>query len=80
MLVVVQSLINIEPSSQVDVRALTGKFDILQKVADINMWVKCVLENSMKSILILLQTSQGLSACNLDSDLHESCEQIEKCK
>ena len=76
----VQSLINIEPSSQVDVRALTGKFDILQKVADINMRVKYVLENSMKSILILLQTSRGFFACNLECDLHESCEQIEKCE
>ena len=61
-------------------RALTGKFDILQKVADINMRVKYVLENSMKSILILLQTSRVFFACNLECDLHESCEQIEKCE
>ena len=55
-------MINIEPSSQVDVRALTGKFDILQKVADINMRVKYVLENSMISILILLKVEGSLHA------------------
>ena len=58
---------NIETSSQVEARALTGKFNILQKVADINMKVKYVFQNSKKSISLLKQITQVCFACNLDS-------------
>ena len=58
---------NIETSSQVEARALTGKFNILQKVADINMKLKYVLQNSKKSISLLKQITQVCFACNLDS-------------
>ena len=58
---------NIETSSQVEARALTGKFNILQKVADINMKVKYVFQNLKKSISLLKQITQVCFACNLDS-------------